>query len=247
MGMESWLPAWLGALWVAVFAVVAVVHVVHLSGVGAWAQAWHGGHVLMALGIISMYWPDSTGFVPASEGEIAFAVLAVAAAAAALSTAVQGRWSILWTISALDFAIMVYMFAMPKHRQIVLTLVLAAWLLVEACFWITGWLGRSSLPGSSMAGLDVGPGDAERRTGDLPVASAGRASTSGGGLEASSAVATRTRPRPLAGREGTVHAASVAVTLAVMAIGMGYMLLAMQFGMAMPMQAPGMMPGMPGM
>jgi len=186
---STWIPGWVGLTWVLIYAVIACWHLGHLVVMGGSGWVWHAGHVLMAAGMIDMFWP--WGGMPAGPGvgEAIFAAAAAGSLAVVTVSSARGRpVSRLWLLTTADLAVMVYMFALASLRYLVaVTVMLAAWQLAEAAAWAAGRLG--------------------------------------------------------AGRDG----AGLRVSLALMSAGMAYMLLAMQFGMAMTGPGGPGMPGMPGM
>jgi hypothetical protein len=74
---NPWLPSWLGFGAVAVFTVIAVVHLWHMIAAPVRVAMWHLGHVLMALGMIVMFLPTGGLIVSAAAGEIVVALAAV--------------------------------------------------------------------------------------------------------------------------------------------------------------------------
>ncbi|MGH3626632.1 MAG: DUF5134 domain-containing protein, partial [Sciscionella sp.] len=208
---NPWLPLWLRIVATAAFSVVVVVHLWHIATCTGRGRAWHYGHVLMALGMIVMFLPTKGMIVSTRWGQVVFAVAALGVGCFLLADVLRHRRvGALWVIGCVDFAAMVYMFAMPAAAAGWLTGVAVAWFGLQALCWAAGRLG-------AIGGLG-GP-----RLADLPGA-------------AGTAVPMSTTPRQVTDR-------SVRVTLAVMSLGMGYMFLAMQFGM----RQMSMMPGMPGM
>jgi len=239
---NSWLPTWFEVLLTAVFCVVLAVHGAHAVLMAGRSRWWHGAHVLMALGMVDMYWPGEQLPVGAGVGKAIFGVAAVVVLLAAAVPAVRGPgvpW--LWLGTAIGLGAMAYTFVMTSTRYLALTWVLVAWFAVEAVAWSAGPLVgialRSGLvldgpgAGGPHPGPDPRPGpDVEPRLGRSRVAA-----------RPSALLAP-----PLADRQRAVHARSVRITLAVMAAGMALMLLAMQYGMTVAPTGGGM-PGMPGM
>jgi methionine sulfoxide reductase heme-binding subunit len=213
----DWLPAWLRVIAVAGFAAVAVVHLWHLAGGDARSRWWHGGHALMALGMIDMFLPGGALPVSPRVGEAVFGVAALAAVAVAVTGRVRDRRAgTLWVTLAADLAGMGYMFAMPANGFTWLSLLLVAWLVVQATGWATGGLTTVKAHG----GLGGGPGALATDPPAEPVPST---------------------------VDVTRHGWWLRVTLAAMTAGMAYMVVAMQFGMGVGTGAPGGMPPMPGM
>lgn len=200
---SDWIPTWLSVLALVGYAGVVLVHVHHARALRGPSRWWHAGHLLMALGMIDMFWPSSAGGAPVGEtaGVVVFAVATACALGLLAWTAARGGHWQLWVVSVADLAAMVYMFAMMSHSSAALTVLFVSW--------------------SVLGGLGWASGDAERILGFHA------ADAHGADAEA----------------EHTVHGgADLRATLAFMAVGTAYMLLAMQYGM------PGHgMPGMTGM
>lgn len=216
---NSWLPTWLGAAWTVVFVVVLLVHLGHLFQMTGRARGWHATHVLMAFGMIDMVWPQHSVLVGRVGGVAVFTVAAVAVAVFAVVDGVRhGRWNRLWAISALDLALMAYMFQLTASTVQVLTLLATAWFVVEAVAWATGQLlprtahtGRVAEVavaddgvGTVESGSRVGPADGSAEldpaySDSAASEPAGRATSATGGtaepaLTGSSGIATLTRP-----------------------------------------------------
>ena len=210
---SSWIPGWASLAWLLIYAVIAAWHVGHLAAAGRSLRVWHTAHVLVAVGMIDMFWPGGAMPVGPTSGQAVFGAAAAAVVAAIAVAAARGRpVGRLWVLTAADLAVMAYMFALSSVRYlVVLTTVLAAWQVAEAIAWASGYL-CPAVPGTRL----VAAGGAR-------------------GLAV---------PRPASsGHEGLALRAS----LALMSLGMAYMLVAMQFGMPMPGPAGPLMPGMPGM
>lgn len=77
------LPDWLRIVWVAIYALILVLHLVvhlrHLIGLGGQERAWHSSHVLMALGMVYMFLPAGIVTLPSMVGIVVFALAALAA------------------------------------------------------------------------------------------------------------------------------------------------------------------------
>jgi hypothetical protein len=197
----GWIPVWAANAWAVLFIAIAMVHIWHLVWAAGQARFWHTAHLLMALGMTDMFWPNGRMPVGARVGEIVFgaavaSVLGFLAVAAARRRPLAGAWP----LTAFDLAAMVYMFAMMSTRlPAVLTVLLAVAFVVESAGWATGWLVRTA-PAHATAASD-------RHSGQV---------------------------------------LSMRISLALMGIGMAYMLLAIQFGPGAGPDMPGMA-GMPGM
>ncbi|GAB3259537.1 DUF5134 domain-containing protein [Kineosporia babensis] len=193
--MGSWLPAWLMAVWCAVFVVLLAIHSSHILKLTGIGRFWHAGHAFMALGMINMYWPGGTMPVAAGPGKLLFAVATAAALAAVVATRLRGDTDWLWAIMAVDFGIMIYMFEQMEGRGLSLLAVpLAAWGLLQAAGWFSGLLTEETRRHHAPAGQGSVAAVPELRLGHRQIL-------------------------------------SLRVTLGVMALGMAYMLLAMNFGM----------------
>ncbi|MGH3779213.1 MAG: hypothetical protein ACRDRO_00925 [Pseudonocardiaceae bacterium] len=53
------LPDWLRVVWVAALTVLIVTHVGHAYCKLGQCRWWHAGHIVMAAGMVVMYWPRS--------------------------------------------------------------------------------------------------------------------------------------------------------------------------------------------
>lgn len=136
---SSWLPTWAGTGWTVVFAVILLVHLQHVVGMRGQWRIWHGGHVLMALGMVDMFWPVSNLPVGAHAGETVFAAASVATVLLiAVLAARGGVVRAVWPVAVVDLAAMVYMFAMMSARSAALSVLLAAWFAAEAVAWLVG-------------------------------------------------------------------------------------------------------------
>jgi hypothetical protein len=177
----TWLPTWLGIATVVAMALVVVVHLRHLTAAAARQRVWHGVHLLMALGMADMFAPTRTSVVPAGVSEAVFAVAAVAVGCFAVSEWASGRrFGVLWAVTMLDLAAMVYMFAMPGHRLKWLTVLLVAWLAAEATGWATGRLAARVERGG-LGGPDPDSSSARVSAAVAAIAAARAAADGGGG------------------------------------------------------------------
>jgi hypothetical protein len=222
--MNSWLPPWLGLTLATVFGVILIVHLYHVIVLTGRERLWHCVHVLMAAGMIVMFTPNDQMVISNGVGEVVFAATAVTLTGLLVRERAHGHHiGTLWRIAAIDLAAMVYMFAMMDLRLLWLTIALVGWFVVQATGWSTGRLYATLTHG----GLGGSPSD-------RPV-SAATARTPTGSAGKQSHRASRHHPD-----RGSSHHTVIRGTLTVMSMGMAYMLIAMQFGMAP-------MPGMPGM
>ncbi len=258
---NSLLPAWLGWAWVLALAVVAAVHVRHLVRLPDVTRFWHLGHIVMALGMIAMFWPTGLLLEPPSGlvGRLVFSLAALVVVVwAVVDRARRGRWTLVWPLLAIDMAVMVWMFvtmaplegagAMSAGPPAV-NAVLGSWFVIETLGWASGRLVRTSehdlhleLPVAEgdervPALTEAGPGP--RGTQDRPRAAQPSAETVGAQHVGDPAPGAATHRSPHAW-----HGLSLRLTLTVMSASMAWMLLAMAFGGPMDM---GGMTGMDGM
>jgi hypothetical protein len=249
--MNTWIPDPVAVVWVVLFAMVAIVHLGHAAVMGWRHRIWHAGHVVMAIGMGVMFWPGTPLLgLPAAAGIWVYGVLAGLLALALAIIWWRGvRLGMLWLVSVVDFAAMAYMFAMMSDRLAWLSVLAAAWFTAQLIGWASGWLGAvlergglgepgpvtHAVPGASVT-------DGARFPGERPRHAPGRAGTGSPGVEPDTAAASESAGAvTVVARAATAvrrHVTdggrrdwSVRITLAVMAAGMGYMMLAMQFGM----------------
>ena len=250
---NSWLPSWLGVVWVVLMAAVAVVHVRHLLTLPDITRAWHTGHVLMAAGMVVMFWPGGTLLTP-TVGVVGRVVFVVAALAAATWSVVdrrrRGRWTSVWPLLTADLAAMVWMFAVmapggagmgaamgpggsTSMGPTWVNAVLALWFAVEAARWLSGSLVRSA---ERDLHLELPVETLERADATATAATGGDALATSGG-EAAAAGPAREIPRGVGGDVPSTpagahawHGVSLRATLTIMSAGMAYMLAAMAFG-----------------
>jgi hypothetical protein len=222
--MNSWLPPWLGVTLATVFGVIVIVHLYHVLVLPGRQRLWHGVHVLMATGMIIMFAPTGRLVVWNVAGAAVFAAAAVTLAGLLVRRRAHGHHlGTLWLIATLDLATMVYMFAMMDLRLLWLTVALAAWFIVQATGWTTARLYTTLAHG----GLGDPPPNGPTTTVPTPTPTE----------------STGNQPHPgppTHPHHGNTHRNLIRATLAMMSMGMAYMLIAMQFGTAS-------MPGMPGM
>jgi hypothetical protein len=138
------LPVWVGVTWTATFLAALSLHVWHMVTTPGRARVWHAAHVLMATGMIDMYWPGHPRF---GAGGAVFAVavagvLAMMVADLSRPARVVGRW----LITAVDLAAMVYMFAAMSHPVEAVTTALVLWFGIEALGWAFGLLETAPEP-----------------------------------------------------------------------------------------------------
>lgn len=230
---STWLPSWLGWVLSLAYVAVIVVHVHHISGATAQGRFWHGGHLLMALGMIVMFAPTQSMVVSASVGTAIFTVAALAMGMFAVSEVSRGglRGAIV-VIATVDLAAMAFMFSPASMRLSWLSLVAAVWFVAQTLGWLTGHLSALvalSPVGRELAGHPATP---------AAVTDAQPADPRGGGL------LRRTVPSPVWRTSG--YDLGIRITLGLMALGMTYMFLAVVFdpGSMGGLDGPGGMSGM---
>ena len=198
------LPVWMGVTWTAMFVLVAASHLRHMARTMGQRRAWHACHVLMAVGMAFMYAPAEIDplTVPSAFWNPVFAAAGVIAALWAIGGV--GRVStLIWLLSSIDLAAMLYMWSGPRGASAApVTWLLSAYLLGEALMWAF---------------------DLYRRLDGLTPVVSWRllASESGAALSASS-IRTGTASGSL------LAELDISASMVVMTIGMAYMLVAMQ-------------------
>jgi len=242
---STWLPIWLAWGWVAVFAGILVVHLWHLLVLVGRERLWHGVHVLMAAALVAMFLPSGATRLPVAG--IVAALLAVAVAIGALLARARPRSPAGAVVVRLDLdlAAMSYMAAMMTARSAPVTVALTVWFAAQATGWVSGRLCRvladnGLCVNAAVAAVGV-PG---------PGAHLGLGTESG--TVGKDKGRRRLPPVLSAHPEGGAHERVLGVSLGLLAIGMAYMLIVMQWTMTMapaaaPPSAPGGMPAMPGM
>jgi len=197
------LPMWLGVLGVVMFGLIAGSHLRHLLMTTGERRPWHVCHVLMALGMACMFAPAAIDIqpVPAILWQLLFAV-------AAGATAV--RWLAGWTGNASDNPLWL-LTAIDLGAMVymwssgsftpALTWVLVAYLVVEAGLWAV----------NAYRWIDAGS----------PIVGFGSLAPSSGGGIAVAGVAS----------ESLLGGLDIGLSMLGMALGMAYMLAAMQLMM----------------
>ncbi|MHA6797924.1 DUF5134 domain-containing protein [Bounagaea algeriensis] len=196
------LPEWAQWAWSAVFLGIAVVHVWHAWSMRGQSHWWHIGHTIMAAGMLLMYALPGTHHPGTYRAGL---VLFLLVAAAEAVTAVvlrrrEGALNPLWTCAVLDKLVMVYMLALPMHGPVLLTSVLVVYLGLQVLAWSFDLWSRLAIV--------------------RPAASETSVAAPAGGP----AVAVPPQ-RPALGLTADSTAA-VRISLALMAAGMGHMLVA---------------------
>jgi hypothetical protein len=138
-GASNILPNWLAVVWTLVFLTVAVVHARHIWETRGERQLWHGGHVLMATGMIFMSAPPSLDHfgIPPEFWRLLFANAAGAIIIWALISLTAGAAvNRLWLVLAFDLAAMVYMWS-PAGLVPAISWILVAYFAAQTVLWVT--------------------------------------------------------------------------------------------------------------
>jgi len=193
------LPEWLGVAWTLVFLLVAASHLRHMLDTTGQRRPWHACHVLMAFGMAFMYAPAILDplTVPASFWRVIFACAGLLAVTWAIG-GVGRAATLVWLLTAVDLAVMLFMWSGPATGTAALSWLLAGYLLVEAAMWT----------------FDI----YRRLDGAAPVIS-WQAFTGTGGA---TATITRVSVGSLLGE------LDISVSMSAMTVGMAYMLVALQ-------------------
>jgi hypothetical protein len=199
------MPVWMGVAWTVVFLGAAASHLRHMTQTTGQRRPWHACHVLIAMGMAFMYAPAQIDplTVPSAFWKLVFAAAGLIAAVWAIGGV--GRVSLLiWLLSSIDLGAMLYMVSGPRSTNAApMTGLLTAYLVGEAVMWA----------------LDL----YRRLDGMTPVVSWRiLAGESGGTLSASSIGADTGASGSLIGE------LDISASMIAMALGMAYMLVAMQ-------------------
>lgn len=222
--MNAWIPTPVAVVWLILFALIAFTHIVHAANLPGRFRLWHSCHVFMAAGMMIMFWPaEPLAGMPAGIGIWSYLIAAgVLMLCVAIAWWRSSQLETLWLVSVVDFAAMAYMFAMSMFVAW-LSLLAATWFIAQTIAWASGLPGR----------IDAASGVASRTQTDAISPSTTKPPASD--LKVSDASANASAPDPaktgLVQLPGGRHDWSVRITLALMAAGMAYMILAMQFGM----------------
>jgi hypothetical protein len=136
-GGPEFLPRSLAVAWLLVFVAILVAHSRHLISTRGQRRAWHGGHVLMALGMVSMYAPAAIGRlgIPGRLGQLAALYAAGLTLAWVLARLLDsGQANLLWLLTALDLAAMAERWS-PDRVSAPLTWLLVSYFAVQAALW----------------------------------------------------------------------------------------------------------------
>jgi hypothetical protein len=167
-GMPALVPEWLGIAGAAVFVVIAVSHLRHLSTAVGQQRPWHASHVLIAVGMAFMYAPATIDplNIPARFWQIVFAATCVLAALWSMSGA-QRTPTLMWLLTAVDLGAMVAMWTTNVSASLSWALVI--YLGVQALLWAVDAYQRvdGGVPVINFSALSAAPGGVA-----LPIASA---------------------------------------------------------------------------
>jgi hypothetical protein len=158
-GATNILPAWLSVIWSLVFLTIVVVHARHISETRGERQLWHGGHVLMATGMLFMFAPDSLDHfdIPSGFWQLLFASAAAGLVLWMLVEVTNGvAVNRLWLAITFDLAAMAYMWS-PSGFVPVVTWVLVGYFAIQALLWATDryrTLDGEGFGGGLFAGAD---------------------------------------------------------------------------------------------
>jgi hypothetical protein len=198
------LPLWMGVLWTAAFCLVAASHLRHMTRTAGQRRSWHACHVLIAVGMAFMYAPAQIDplSVPSVFWKPVFAATGVVAALWAIGG--TGRIStLIWMLSSIDLCAMLYMWSGPRGADTAaMTWLLTAYLLGEAVMWA----------------LDL----FRRLDGTTPIVSWRLLASESSVTLSASPIGTQAASGSLLGE------LDISASMITMAIGMAYMLVAMQ-------------------
>lgn len=236
--MNSWIPYPVAVVWTAAFVLVALVHLAHVAVMAGRHRLWHVGHVVMAVGMLVMFWPAEPLLgIPATAGVWAYAIAACAVALALVVARWRGvRLGPLWLASVADFAAMAYMFALMSGGLAWLSVLATVWFAAQTLGWVSGWLNAVLEHGGLGEPVPAARRGVEPLLGSAPfngpdsTLSGGPTRSPDSGSTGGVAMPSRVAARPGGPFGNRMRDWSVRATLAVMAAGMGYMMLAMQFG-----------------
>jgi len=199
------LPLWMGVVWTAVFLVIAASHLRHMVQTTGQQRPWHSCHVLMAVGMAFMYAPGQIDplAVPSAFWKLVFAAAGVIAAVWAIGGV--GRVSTLvWLLTSIDMAAMLYMWSGPRRADTAgVTWLLTGYLLAAAVMWA----------------LDL----YRRLDGATPIVSWQLLATESGATLSATSFSTESAASGSLLGELDISASMIAI-----ALGMAYMLVAMQ-------------------
>lgn len=212
------LPLWLQILWSAALLAVVVLHIWHAWHRPGQHRLWHGGHTIMAAGMIWMYLAMPTMGHP-SQARAALVLFAVLTAALVVIALVWWRrehvLNPLWIASAADMLAMTYMLIPAMARPAALTWIVVAYLGLQALAWAIGAWARLPLYRPSPGEPGVSQPAPTTPVSEPPHAP--HATVTAPAIQAATAART--------GLSGRITL-DVRITLAIMAASMAYMLAA---------------------
>jgi Domain of unknown function (DUF5134) len=195
------LPEWLGIAGVAMFLLIAASHLLHLVTSSGERRWWHVSHVSMAIGMAFMYLPAPLDPVTISVQfwQFLFSAMAVLVGLRVVA-GLAGRApdNPLWALTAIELGTMVYMWSSGSLLAAV-SWALVAYLAVEASLWAV----------NAYRAID---GDAPlfRWSALTPATDGGTVLVMGGATQS------------------LIGGLDISVSMTAMALGMAYMLAAMQ-------------------
>jgi hypothetical protein len=132
------LPAWLGAVWTAIFLLIAASHLRHTANNCGQRRAWHLCHVLMAIGMAFMYAPSAIDplHVPAGFWGLVFAAAGLVAVVWALG-GIAPVPTLIWLLTSIDLGVMIYMWSGSAQTTAApVTWFLVVYLVASAATWM---------------------------------------------------------------------------------------------------------------
>src|SRR5215469_12509288 len=103
MSAEHLLPSWLRMVWIAICAVILILHLRHAFSMRGQRRIWHSGHSLMALGMMYMFLPGGILALPTLAGVVVFALATAATAMwVVYALAHQQPLDFLWVVLLID-------------------------------------------------------------------------------------------------------------------------------------------------
>jgi hypothetical protein len=203
MGIHPAVPVWLGIVGAVMFLGIAASHLRHLANTEGQRRAWHACHVLIAVGMASMYSSAAITSltVPAVFWKLVFAGAGVLTAVWAVNETGRAPTP-MWLLTAIDLGAMIYMWSSHAFTE-ALSWLLVGYFVIDAVLWALDeyrHLDRNTL---SISWRMLSP-------------------ASGGTTIAAPAVGVRSASQSLIGE------LDIGLSMVAMALGMAYMLAAMQ-------------------
>jgi hypothetical protein len=202
---SSIVPEWFGVVGAAIFVMIAASHLRYLRLTSGQRRPWHACHVLIAAGMAFMYAPHAIDplSVPPGFWKLVFAMAGVLTAFWAVS-GVGRVATVMWLLTALDLAVMLYMWSGTEQAgSAPIRGLIVVYLVAEAGAWAL---------------------DAYRQIdGDGPLISWRTLSGDPGGGPAQITV-----PATAVGTGSLLGQLDIGISMVAMALGMAYMVAAMQ-------------------